>query len=121
MRKVLRPALLQRGLRVWDADQFHLGMPRIKAMEAAIETSRYTVAVLSSAYLESGLGELGDLMAQHLGTEQRRYRLLGVLRQECSPRLGMRIAPLLDLTPGEDFDAQIERLAHSLRQPLPRP
>lgn len=121
LRKVLRPALLKRNLRVWDADQFLLGMPRIRAIESAVESSRYTVAVLSPAYLENGFSELGDLIAQHLGTEQRSYRLLGVIRQNCTPRLGMRLAPLLDLTPAEDFEAQVDRLAYSIRQPLPRP
>lgn len=116
LRSVLRPALAGRGLRVQDADRFPLGQPRIKSMEQAVMQSRYTVAVLSEAYLASGLSELGDLMAQHLGTEESRYRLLAVLREPCVPRLGIRLASVLDLSIAEEFEAQLDRLAETIRQ-----
>lgn len=120
LRSVLRPALERRGLHSHDADRFQLGVPRIKQLEQAVVQSRYTLAVLSEAYVQSGLAEMGDLIAQHLGAEQSQYRLLAVLREPCIPRLGIRMAPVLDLSIPDELEAQLDRLAESIRQPPPR-
>jgi len=96
---------------------FPLGVPLITSMERAIQQSRYTLVILSSSYLESSYGEFENLAAQHLGLEESKYRLIPIVREECTPRLGLRILFLLDMTDEDEFDANMERLVYQLRQP----
>ncbi|GHO90789.1 hypothetical protein KSF_008370 [Reticulibacter mediterranei] len=117
VRKTLLPALEARGLHVCiDYRDFRLGAPLIKEMEQAIEHSRYTLAVLSPAYLKSNFTDLENVLAEHLGLEQSQRRLLAVMREACRPRLGMRARLWLDMTDDEEFEMNIDRLAYELHQ-----
>ncbi len=49
---------------------FRLGAPLVVEMARAVEQSRYTLAVLSPAYLTSNFAELENVLAEHLGLEQ---------------------------------------------------
>jgi hypothetical protein len=82
-----------------------------------VQASRYTLSVLTPAYLESQLAELGGLLAEYLGAETNRSRWLGVLREPCVPRLNLRSRMLLDMTDDAELDANIARLAYELKQP----
>jgi hypothetical protein len=116
VRKTLLPALESQGLRVAIDSRFPLGVPLITSVEKAIQQSRYTVVVLSPHYLESSYGEFENLIAQHLGLEESKYRLIPVMREECTPRLGLRILFLLDMADEDEFDTNIERLVYQLKQ-----
>ena len=85
-------------------------------MARAVEQSRYTLAVLSPAYLTSNFTELENVLAEHLGLEKSQRRLLAVLREPCSPRLGMRARLWLDMTEDEELERNVERLVYELRQ-----
>jgi hypothetical protein len=120
VRHRLVPALRAGGLTVFlDEDDFRLGEPLIEAMTRAVENSRYTVAVLSPAYLASTFTELESLMAEHLGLEEARARLIGVMREHVTPRLSMRVRIWLDMTEDADFDDGVARLVRELRIPQP--
>jgi hypothetical protein len=84
-------------------------------MARAVEQSRYTIAVLSPAYLESNFTEIENIMAEHLGLETAELRLVGVMRERCKPRLGIRSRLWLDMTDDSLFISNIERLASHLR------
>lgn len=137
---VLRPALTTAGLRVLSAggappDGFRTGVPVVEEIERGVVECRYTVAVLSRAYVESALARLTDVMAQHLGVEEARYRLILVLREPVDLPLGLRLTRPVDLTglTGVGFTGtagaaganpvrhagEIARLIHALRQPPP--
>ena len=116
VRETLAPALEAAGLRVLTPDRAPLGMPKIHFAERAVQESRYTVLALSEAYLASGYGDFEGLLAQHLGLEESAYRVLPVLREDCTPRLGLRILPLLDLS-ADEFDWNIARLIEQLGRP----
>jgi hypothetical protein len=117
-RKVLLPRLEAEGVRACiDFRDFRLGRPRLKATEEAVESSRYTLSVLTPAYLASQLAELGSILARHLGAEGNQTRWLGVFRQPCRPGLDMRSRMLLDMTDDADLDANLLRLAFEVRQP----
>jgi uncharacterized caspase-like protein len=117
-RKTLLPKLEVQGVRACiDHRDFRLGLPRIKATEEAVQASRYTLSVLTPAYLESQLAELGGLLAEYLGAETNRSRWLGVLREPCIPRLNLRSRMLLDMTDDAELDANVTRLAYELKQP----
>ncbi|NEQ67193.1 MAG: TIR domain-containing protein [Symploca sp. SIO2D2] len=116
VRKTLLPYLESEGLRVYLEFYFPLGVPVITSMERAIQQSRYTLLVLSPAYLESSYREFEGLVAQHLGLEESQYRLLPIMCEKCIPRLGLRVLPLLDMTDEEEFETNIDRLVYQLRQ-----
>jgi hypothetical protein len=117
VRNVLLPRLKAEGLRVCIDFEFPLGTYLIAEMERAVENSRYTLAVLSPAYLKSNFAELESILAEHLGLELSQRRLLAIMRERCKPRLGMRARLWLDMEMESEFDANIARLAYELRMP----
>src|SRR5215471_9479827 len=81
VRRTLYPRLKAEGLKVClDAVDFRLGEPVIHEMERAVTESRYTMAVLTPAYLTSNFADFENVIAQHLGLEQSQRRFLGLLR-----------------------------------------
>jgi hypothetical protein len=118
VRKTLRPRLETEGLRVCiDHRDFRLGAPVVLEMARAVEESRYTLAVMSPAYLTSNFTELENVLAEHLGLEKSQRRLLAIMRQDCEPRLGMRARLWLDMTDDDEFETNLARLVYELRQP----
>src|ERR1051326_6238180 len=111
VRGVLAPHLRAEGLRVClDVDEFRLGAPLVLEMARGVEESRFTVAVLTPAYLFSGFTELETVMAEHLVVERAEQRLVIVLRQPCQPRLGLRARTWLDMTDNTKIDRKRNRL-----------
>lgn len=103
-----------------DYKCFTLGRTILEEMQRAVAESRYTLAVLTPAYLESNFTELENIMAQHLGLEEGQYRLLSVIREECKPDLRMRINLMLDMTDDREFEMNMSRLVDRLRLPPPQ-
>lgn len=117
VRKVLVPGLEQKGLRVLiDYRDFRLGPPLVELMAEAVEQSRYTLAVLTPAYLVSNFTNLENVLAEHLGLENSQNRLVAVMREECQPRLGMRARLWLDMTDDDELEVNLTRLASELKQ-----
>src|SRR5829696_6136861 len=103
VRQVFVPALEAAGLRVCvDHRDFQLGAPLVTEMARAVEQSRTTVAVLTPAYLDGRFTELENVLAEHLGLEERAVRLLYVVREPCAPPLRMRARLRLDLPPDDE-------------------
>jgi len=116
-RATLLPGLQSAGLRVCiDYLSFHLGAPLVTEMARAVEQSRYTLAVLSPAYLTSTFTDIENVLAEYLGLEQSQRRLLAVMREECTPRLGMRARLWLDMTDDATFDTNLARLVSELHR-----
>jgi hypothetical protein len=117
VRKVLERRLSDEGLRVCiDYRSFRPGAPLVLEMARAVEDSRYTLAILSPAYLESNFTELESVLAEHLGLEQTERRLLAIMREPCKPRLGMRARLWLEATDDQEVDALLDRLVDELRR-----
>jgi hypothetical protein len=117
VRGTLERRLREEELRVCiDYRSFVLGRPLVLEMADAVERSRYTLAVLSPAYLASSFTELESVLAEHLGLEQTQRRLLLVLREPCTPRLGLRARLWLDMTDDGKFDMQLARLVDELQR-----
>ena len=72
--------------------------------------------VLSPAYLESSYAEFERLLGTHLGLEESKYRLIPIMREKCTPRLGLHILFLLDMTDEDEFETNIERIVYQIRQ-----
>ena len=86
-------------------------------MARAVEQSRYTLVVLSSAYLQSNFSELESVLTEHVGLEESQRRLLVVSREPTRLRLGIRARLMLDMTNDEQFETGIVRLVQELHRP----
>lgn len=116
VRESLVPALQARNLRVFvDYRCFRLGAPLLSEMQRGVVESRCTLAVLSPEYLESNFTEVENLMADHLGLEESRRRLLALMFRRCDPGLRMRFRLWLDMTDQNQFDSNVARLANEIR------
>ena len=117
VRKTLVPRLEAEGLRVFiDYLDFRLGSPIVTEMERAVVQSRYTVGVLSPNYLKSNFTDLEGILAEQIGLEQSQQRFIGVMRENCKPRLGIRARYYLDMTDEDECEAALARLVAQLRQ-----
>jgi hypothetical protein len=119
--KKLVPAFKAAGLRVKVEYEYEPGEFIVKQIENAVQRCRYTIAVLSPAYLENGFTEFETILAEHIGFEQRRRRYIGVLREPCQPTLSVRSRFWLDMTDDNDFDEAVERLIFEIKRPLQVP
>ena len=90
----------------------------MKEVARAVEQSRYTLAVLSPEHLASNWADLETVLAERVGIEESQRCFLAILREPCMPRLGIRIRPLLDMTRDDEFESNMARLVHELRQPV---
>lgn len=118
VRKTLVPQLKASGLRVCiDYQDFGLGKPLIKEIERAVMESRYTLGILTPAYLQSNFTELENILAQHLGLEASQRRWIAIMRQDCEPNLLIRARLWLDMQDDQEFRTDAERLVMELRQP----
>jgi hypothetical protein len=111
VREVLTRRLRSAGLDVCiDVDSFRLGLPLVLEMARAVEQSRYTLAVLTPAYLESSFTELEGVLAEHLGLETSQQRLLVVRREACEPPLALRARLVLDMQDDVETERTMARL-----------
>ncbi len=122
VRKKLVPALEAKALRGFiDYRDFRLGAPLVTEMARAVQESRFTLAVLTSAYIQSNFTEVENVMAKHLGLEKSQIRLIGIIRDADldieQVRLDIRASLMLDMTDDEEFDTLLERLAGALQNP----
>jgi hypothetical protein len=116
VRNRLVPTLSLEGLRVClDVESFRLGAPLVLEMGRAVESSTYTLAVLTPAYLESTFTELESVLAEYLGLEERERRLIVIMREFTRPRLGMRARTWLNMINDENFDQDVITLCRQLR------
>ena len=116
VRGQLVPGLRKGGVRVClDVEAFRLGRPIVLEMGRAVEWCTFTLAVITKAYLLSTFTELETVMAEHLGLEQRKRRLLMVMREAAQVRLSMRANLWLDMTDDSTFEQNIAVLCRHLR------
>lgn len=122
VRKTLVPALEARGLRALiDYRDFRLGAPLVTEMARAVEECRFTLAVITSAYIQSNFTELENVMAKQLGLEKSQVRLIGILRDPeldiSQVRLDIRGSLMLDMTDDDEFEVLVERLVGAIKNP----
>jgi hypothetical protein len=117
VRKILEPALSADGLRVLiDYRDFGLSEYIVGEMARAVVECRYTLAVLTPAYLKSGFTELEEMMAEHLGLENRERRLMLIIREPCELPIHLRVRLALDMTSDNEFETNLARLTAALRR-----
>jgi len=118
VRNVLLPRLEAAGLRVCiDVRDFRLGEPLVTEMERAVVESRYTLAVLSPAYLTSSFTDFENVISQHLGLEESQNRLLLAVREPCEWNLRLRHKVWLEMKDDEEVEENLPRLIRALGGP----
>lgn len=115
-RSLLR-LLEERGVRVCTEElDAELGGHRVLEIERLVSTSRFTLPVLTPRFSTGQFQELQTVMAQNLGIEDGRARLIPIVREPCDARLGLRILVPLDMIRDENVIPGVERLVRTLHK-----
>ena len=121
--ETLVPQLEAAGLRVAvSGDVEQPGVERVVSVERGISQSKRTVLVLSPAYLDDGMANFENVLAQTMGVQEGTYRLLPVKTAPIDGgRLPVRLSMLstLDLTRPGRAGREMQRLVSALQGPLP--
>jgi hypothetical protein len=105
------------GVRVCSEERdAELAETRMHAVEQLVETSRYTMPVLTRRFSAARFSDLQTVMAQQLGVEDGIARLIPIVREPCEARLGLRALVHLDMLRDDNIDPGIERLVRTLRK-----
>jgi hypothetical protein len=114
----LVPPLEQAGLRVAVSDDVAVpGVARVVNAERGISQSRRTIVVLSEAYLGDRMADFENVLAQTMGVDEGRHRLLPVRAAAFDhARLPTRLSMLtaVDLTRPERAGRELARLIRTL-------
>ena len=119
MEGYLLPALGLPAEKVITKDTFAPGMPIVEEFERAVGHSRYTVLVLTPAYLADEWSLFADQLASVAATSGARDRLVPLVLQPCQPPLHIDARVALDLTEGSRWEQEIARLRALLDRPEP--
>jgi len=115
VRAYLLPALDLPSSRVLLVDELPLGGLVVSEIDRAVSRSRYTIAVLSPAYLEDRWADFGAEIATHLSLKDARVIPLRLVDCELPVRLEARIA--LDFTDKGRWEWETARLRDLLCSP----
>jgi len=117
VREYLLPALELPRNRVLLVDELPLGGLVVSEIDRGVSRSRYTVAVLSPAYLEDRWADFGVELASHLSLKDARVIPLRLIDCELPVRLDARIS--LDFTDKGRWRWETARLRELLHSPAP--
>jgi len=108
----------QAGLKAFiDFRDFTRGAPSIKECERGVVECRKTLLVLTPNYLESGWGEMENIMVQMLDPANRQLRLIPLLKVDCQKPLRIGALTHIDFTDGADPDLAWRQLLTALGKP----
>jgi hypothetical protein len=103
--------------RLITAQDFRPGAPIVDEFGRAVQESRYTLLVLSQAYLADQWLRLGGQLANFLSVDDQQDRLIPLLldRFDLPPQITFRVA--LDYTVEANWQRETERLRELLKSP----
>jgi len=117
---ILLPRLHAHGLRVTVTDSIEsLDAAHLALIEHSIQQARYTFAILSPAALSDPKATFERDLAQALGYQEQRFRLIPIL---VTPLMGQRLPPRLaqlatvDFTQPDQVESMFAYLIASLRE-----
>ena len=114
----LLPRLKDAGLRICidtESQEFDLGIPVTRAISDAIANSRFTVAILTAAFLDSEWGRIEDDFSRFKSISERRYPLIPVQLKNCVLPPSFKYLIYLDLTSEQEWDDRLPRLIRRIR------
>ena len=105
-----------------SSESFQLGAPVVSEFERAVTNSRFTLLVLSRAYLSDQWSTFGEQLASYTAVAEQRDHLIPLLRErDCPLPLHIEFRVSLDCTEQSRWEAEIGRLRQLLAQPEPKP
>ncbi len=117
----LLDCLKQAGLTYLTEAAFSLGSVRLLEFERAIQRSRRTLLVISSAYLADGVNQFISLLSQTYGLETQTWPVIPLILQAVTLPLGLRALVPLKATDSDEWADAIERLCTDLKGTVPAP
>jgi WD40 repeat protein len=117
----LLPALGLPADRVLTRDRFKPGAPVVEQFERAVHDSRYTVVVLTPAYLADEWSTFGEQLASYATVTDGHDRLIPLLLEPCTIPLHVEFRVRLDCTDPARWDQETARLRELVDQPEPVP
>jgi hypothetical protein len=115
VKRQLLPALGLPRERVLVSNELPPGQSIVEALARGVSDSRFTVVILTAAYLRDRWASFGDQLAGHVwGTEGG---LIPILLEDCAVPLHLDFRVALDLRAPERWDSELERLRVALDQP----
>jgi WD40 repeat protein len=117
----LKPALgLEPGRAITPGD-FALGAPIAAEFDRAVASSRYSVLVLSPAFLADRWSEFGEQLVSYTSVEKGRGRLVALTLHPCQPPPRLRFRVGLDCIDSTRWNEEVQRLRDLLDRPEPPP
>jgi hypothetical protein len=108
----LLPALNLPRSRIFLSDELAIGEMRISEIERGVSSSRFTLAVLSPAYLADCLASFGEELASYISLKS--VRIIPLLLISCSLPLRLDARVALDFTIRSNWDSEVTRLREFL-------
>jgi hypothetical protein len=108
--------LEERDVRVCTEELADPGDARVLALEQLVSSSRFTLPILTPRFPVGRFQDLQTVMAQHLGVEDGRARLIPIVREASDARLGLRMLVHLDMIRDETVTLGIDRLVRTLHK-----
>src|SRR5512140_1797526 len=118
VRGYLLPALNLPSSRVLLVDELTPGAPIASEIARGVTRSRFTVAVLSPAYLEDRWAVFGEQLASYVSIED--VHVIPLRRVDCELPLQLQARVALDFTDGGCWEAQATRLRKLLHTAAPQ-
>lgn len=106
------------GIRFHTEATFTLGVPRITEFERAVARSRYTLLVLSPAYLAGDYGSFVQVLAQSYGAQRFSWPVIPLLLRDIELPPGLQMLAGLDARNPEAWQEAASRLRNQLGRPL---
>jgi energy-coupling factor transporter ATP-binding protein EcfA2 len=114
----LRPELGLPAEAVITDESFRPGAPVVSELEQAVGQARYTVLVLSEAFMADQWAVFGELLASHADVGQSN-RIIPLLLEPCELPLHIDFRVRLDCTNPEGWTAELARLRRVLGRDEP--
>jgi WD40 repeat protein len=105
--------------RVMTPRDFRLGASVVGEFERGVTSSRFTLLVLSPAFLTDRWAELGEGLVSFSSVDEGQNRLLALTLHPCQAPLRVRFRESLDCTDWNNWDDEAARLRRHLDAPEP--
>ena len=104
---------------VITGEQFTPGVPVVQEFERAVASARFTVVVLSPAFLADQWSSFGELLATHSVVRDASDGLVPIVLEGCEVPLRLDFRVRLDCTDAARWDGEVARLRELLERPAP--
>ncbi len=103
------------------AEAFRAGAIIPEEFERAVKGSRFTLLIISPAYLADEWTKFSDQLASYVTVVEQRSRLIPLEREKCDLPLHIEFRVRLDCIDKDNWEAVAARLRDILNQPEPKP